>query len=815
MSSMGLGNSPVIYPTPLNAESAANSNDRGLGGSHGNSHRGHSSGFNNTYNSNKLVSPVLTRSSPLITKYTKRRLKKVKKLYGNSSTANLANEYISGNQRLKSSRSNMDDQHLKKNNPIYIKDTTEYKLHLIRKVFLPKLPMNNSIQDYLPALTSSSPVDIELYCFFGLIFKNFINLWYSRISDNDEFTLEIIDVLAHLTRNLETRFRKLNFSDLLLDDIPYILNNHREFYLFCLNNLNSQYIQCNDMKEAFDLLNNHPALSTKFKENEDIQFSNFSDFESFSQNLKFKLAFSNDVKLQENNKNHEIIHSDDNNQDADIGILNDSLFTNERIPVYNKEKGKALLEENYLFLLSKGILALLLPVDLLDCQLAKFFLRSIFANIVLRSIIKNLSEPDVLYKILIAIFSKMNNKNDALIKCDKEKNEADQTNTGAANENGNNISINTMIQLPKTIKWRIFELFRKISHFIAYLTDSNKTSLLASHIEVSFEDEGFDMKNKHRKENNDHQSRNKRNQDNFLTNPEIPIVDRFFLIFFNNLFNFSIENPVLYCIMKYLGLWFLSYNIEEIKLQSKKKKNGVNENQKLNSLINRNLFSIRINQIIYNLINKLIISRFLKNEQFIGSIIQTFRHLLFPNDDEMGPPRKIPDFEELQKIKIELFQIMKKNIPGWFKLFVFNEMPNKSYYFFTNKGPNSEGTRVDENDAGNIFIDEKDLNDETTELSLITDNIKFGTAENNLSTNQHYDHEDTLGKGTSTQRMDSGSTVFRSMVKTKTDYKLYLFIESLLDNDFNKLLIYNMLDHLLIELFPEMANLTPSELERH
>jgi hypothetical protein len=61
----------------------------------------------------------------------------------------------------------------------------------------------------LPALTSSTNVDLELYGLIAVIFRDFVHKWYGQITSNVAFVEEVVIVVAHVTRALEERLRKV------------------------------------------------------------------------------------------------------------------------------------------------------------------------------------------------------------------------------------------------------------------------------------------------------------------------------------------------------------------------------------------------------------------------------------------------------------------------------------------------------------------------------------------------------------------------------------------------------------------------------
>ena len=82
------------------------------------------------------------------------------------------------------------------------------------------------IEDLLPPLTSRNDVDLQLYAFLAIILREFVQSWYNKITTDENFVAEIIHIIAHCTRALEQRFRKIDLESLVLDEIPDLLDKH-------------------------------------------------------------------------------------------------------------------------------------------------------------------------------------------------------------------------------------------------------------------------------------------------------------------------------------------------------------------------------------------------------------------------------------------------------------------------------------------------------------------------------------------------------------------------------------------------------------
>lgn len=85
---------------------------------------------------------------------------------------------------------------------------------------------NAAISELLPPLTSSNEVDLQVYGIVAVIMREFVYAWYSKITPDHVFGDEIVKVIAHLTRGLEQRIRKVDLEALLFDELPELLEAH-------------------------------------------------------------------------------------------------------------------------------------------------------------------------------------------------------------------------------------------------------------------------------------------------------------------------------------------------------------------------------------------------------------------------------------------------------------------------------------------------------------------------------------------------------------------------------------------------------------
>lgn len=98
---------------------------------------------------------------------------------------------------------------------------------LIRRVLCPQsLAEPRPIDELLPPLTSSNDVDLELYAIIAVIVKDLVYSWYGKITPDQGFVEEVVRIVAHCTRALESRLRMVDLDGLILDEIPELIEGH-------------------------------------------------------------------------------------------------------------------------------------------------------------------------------------------------------------------------------------------------------------------------------------------------------------------------------------------------------------------------------------------------------------------------------------------------------------------------------------------------------------------------------------------------------------------------------------------------------------
>lgn len=78
----------------------------------------------------------------------------------------------------------------------------------------------------MPPLTSRNDVDLQLYAFIAILVREFVSTWYAKITPDQKFVEEVVKIIAHCTRGLEQRLRKVDLEALVFDELPELLDTH-------------------------------------------------------------------------------------------------------------------------------------------------------------------------------------------------------------------------------------------------------------------------------------------------------------------------------------------------------------------------------------------------------------------------------------------------------------------------------------------------------------------------------------------------------------------------------------------------------------
>ncbi|KAI9720803.1 MAG: hypothetical protein M1812_002642 [Candelaria pacifica] len=116
------------------------------------------------------------------------------------------------------------------------------------------------INELLPPLTSSNDVDLQLYAFIAIIIREFVYSWYSKITPDQDFVDEVIQIIGHCSRALEQRLRNVDVEALVLDEVPELLKAHIVAYRTAHSPLHPDSLAPEPL-QVYHALHPHPALS--------------------------------------------------------------------------------------------------------------------------------------------------------------------------------------------------------------------------------------------------------------------------------------------------------------------------------------------------------------------------------------------------------------------------------------------------------------------------------------------------------------------------------------------------------------------------
>lgn len=85
---------------------------------------------------------------------------------------------------------------------------------------------DKSLDELLPPLSSSNEVDLQLYALIAVVLNLFVQSWYNKITPDQDFVANVVQIIAHCTRGLEQRLRQVDLESLVFDELPAILVEH-------------------------------------------------------------------------------------------------------------------------------------------------------------------------------------------------------------------------------------------------------------------------------------------------------------------------------------------------------------------------------------------------------------------------------------------------------------------------------------------------------------------------------------------------------------------------------------------------------------
>ncbi|TKA68590.1 hypothetical protein B0A55_08380 [Friedmanniomyces simplex] len=119
--------------------------------------------------------------------------------------------------------------------------------------------VEGNLEDLLPRLTSRTDIDVQLYAILAVILSQFVQSWYNRITPDADFVGEVVQIIAHCTRDLEERLKLVDLESLLLNELPGLLDAHLDAVEVAIRSGRSQYGV--SLAAVYQTLRPHKALS--------------------------------------------------------------------------------------------------------------------------------------------------------------------------------------------------------------------------------------------------------------------------------------------------------------------------------------------------------------------------------------------------------------------------------------------------------------------------------------------------------------------------------------------------------------------------
>ncbi|KAG5361845.1 hypothetical protein CJU90_3305 [Yarrowia sp. C11] len=134
--------------------------------------------------------------------------------------------------------------------------------HLVRQVLLPDSEPSKPVLELLPTPTScSDTVNTQWYALTALICRHMVQSWYSRISDDPGFVLEMVEVLAKVSQDVDTRLQSIDYETALLDGLPYLIDSHFEAVDRAKALQGTAFLPVTSLAEGMRVFRPHKAIS--------------------------------------------------------------------------------------------------------------------------------------------------------------------------------------------------------------------------------------------------------------------------------------------------------------------------------------------------------------------------------------------------------------------------------------------------------------------------------------------------------------------------------------------------------------------------
>ncbi|GMG22408.1 unnamed protein product [Ambrosiozyma monospora] len=524
------------------------------------------------------------------------------------------------------------------------------------------------LQDYLPALTSSSEFDTQLYALIGLLLRQFVFSWYTKISvdfplpqpqssqmnqsqsqpstpSNLSFGSQVKHQKRHSLHSITTISNSNSSSSSSLHlplsnssssaQLPQSQQQSmfvKELVAICAHvtrNLQER-AQTVDWEtvlfdDLFILMELHRDALCRAKEltgsrfggtlSEDLNIEKFDDIKSAIDDSSMKVVGDENKSTSnhlQDEKNISTNETDNNNEGQNAWEPNlkerEFIATYLRLnPHFAIDLNDPMKERRYSQVLMKCFVSLVLPFEERDSDLTRSFVTGIFDDLILRNIVESLSDNFMLWDLVGGIAG-ASNKN-------KNSNNNNQ-NDGRTPENGTNTDGKSTSQIRNnSVKNESANSGSPSNRCSSYSDLLSKVGRSVSHL-VAYTTSVF--------------------SNNKPVRSKLPIVSQFAIFtFIDNLFGLSFKFPFISAYFKFLFTHLL------------------NKSSKFKHLSNNVLHNVVSNKILTG--------------GNLAGLIKVLRGTFFPTDEEFNTePRYVPITKDQldaarKKNKDKIVQALKLN----------------------------------------------------------------------------------------------------------------------------------------------------------
>ena len=114
--------------------------------------------------------------------------------------------------------------------------------------------------------TSSQLLSQELEKTFSILIREYINIWYSDISQNSDFVDQLLKIISLILVKLEKRLVKIDWVKLLSLKLPDLIKTHIRDFRSCKSKFSSVYSGGRNIEQLFHGIQPHIAMESSDSE---------------------------------------------------------------------------------------------------------------------------------------------------------------------------------------------------------------------------------------------------------------------------------------------------------------------------------------------------------------------------------------------------------------------------------------------------------------------------------------------------------------------------------------------------------------------